>query len=98
MYEWRRDGPLGVLLSVMNYIKTPQQYALFANFQHLAHCELPTNAPAKDPKILELIKPVVTHWNLYYSCFERVVKLQSAINAYANYHIRRVQDDDTCAL
>jgi hypothetical protein len=82
----------------MNYIKTPQQYALFANFQHLAHCELPTNAPAKDPKILELIKPVVTHWNLYYSCFERVVKLQSAINAYANYHIRRVQDDDTCAL
>jgi hypothetical protein len=48
MHEWRRDGPLGVLLSVINYIKTPQQYALFAEFQRLAHRELPTNAPAED--------------------------------------------------
>jgi hypothetical protein len=26
--EWRRDGPLSVLLDVVNYIETPQQYAL----------------------------------------------------------------------
>ena len=32
MGEWRRDGPLGILLSVINYIKTPQQYKLFSNF------------------------------------------------------------------
>jgi hypothetical protein len=97
MHEWRRDGPLGVLLSVINYIKTPQQYALFAEFQRLAHRELPTNAPAEDRKILEPVKPVVTRWNSYYSCFERAIKLQSAVNAYANHHIRRVRDEDTFA-
>ena len=32
MQDWRRDGPLGVLLSVINYINTPQQHELFANF------------------------------------------------------------------
>jgi hypothetical protein len=41
MREWRRDGPLGILLSVITFIKTPQQYALFEIFQRLAHCELP---------------------------------------------------------
>jgi hypothetical protein len=46
MRDWRRDGALGVLLSVINYIKTPQQYTLFADFQHLAHRELPPDAPA----------------------------------------------------
>jgi hypothetical protein len=36
MAEWRRDGPLGVLMDVINYIKTPQQYDLFADFQRLS--------------------------------------------------------------
>jgi hypothetical protein len=36
MKEWRRDGLLGVLLSVITSIKTPQQYALFEEFQRLA--------------------------------------------------------------
>jgi hypothetical protein len=97
MSEWRRDGPLGVLLGVVNYIKTPQQYALFADFQRLAHRELPTDAPANERRILEPVKPVVTRWNSYYSCFERAVKLQPALNAYANHHIRRVRDEDTYA-
>ncbi|KAI1569536.1 Dimer-Tnp-hAT domain containing protein [Pyrenophora tritici-repentis] len=97
MGEWRRDGPLGVLLSVINYIKTPQQYELFSSFQTLAHRELPTDAPEEDRKVLEPVKPVVTRWNSYYSCFERAVKLQSAVNAYANHHIRRVRDEDTYA-
>jgi hypothetical protein len=95
MSEWRRDGPLGVLLGVVNYIKTPQQYALFADFQRLAHCEQLTDALANERRILEPVKPVVTRWNSYYSCFERAVKLQPAINAYANHHIRRVRDEDT---
>jgi hypothetical protein len=60
MREWRRDRLLGVLLSIINYIKTPQQYALFAKFQRLAYRELPTNAPAEDHKTLEPVKPVVT--------------------------------------
>jgi hypothetical protein len=29
MQEWRKQGPLGVLIDVINYIKTPQQYELF---------------------------------------------------------------------
>ncbi|KAI2474523.1 hypothetical protein Ptr902_14072, partial [Pyrenophora tritici-repentis] len=44
----------------------------------LAHRELPIDAPAEERKILEPVKPVVTRWNSYYSCFERAVKLQSA--------------------
>jgi hypothetical protein len=95
MGKWRRDGPLGVLLSIINCIKTPQQYELFSSFQMLAHRELPNDAPEKDCKVLEPVKPIVTRWNSYYSCFERAVKLQSAVNVYADYHIRRVQDEDT---
>jgi hypothetical protein len=56
MREWRKDGPLGVLLDVINYIKTPQQHELFINFQHRANADL----SAKDRKILEVVKPVVT--------------------------------------
>ena len=97
MEEWRRSGALGLLLGIINYIKTPQQYALFENFQRLAHRELPTDAPASDRDILEPVKPVVTRWNSYYACFERAVKLQSAVNAYANYHIERVRGEDTYA-
>jgi hypothetical protein len=88
MRDWRRNGALGVLLSIINYIKTPQQYALFADSQRLAHCELPPDAPADERKILEPVKPVVTRWNSYYSCFEHAVKLQSAVNAYANLSMR----------
>jgi hypothetical protein len=29
MQEWRKQGPSGVLICVINYIKTPQQYELF---------------------------------------------------------------------
>jgi hypothetical protein len=65
--EWRRDGPLGVLMAIVNYIKTPQQYALFADFQRLAHRELPVDAPTDKRNILEPVKPVVTRWNSYYS-------------------------------
>ena len=60
MSEWRSDGLLGVLLAVINYIKTPQQYELFTNFQQLAHHELPINATKDDRKILKPVKPVVT--------------------------------------
>ena len=95
MEEWRRVGPLGVLLSVISYIKTPQQHKLFEDFQRLAHKELPTNALAEERKVLEPVKPVVTRWNSYYLCFERAVKLQSAINVYSLYYIWRVRDEDT---
>jgi hypothetical protein len=49
-----------VLLAVINYIKTPQQYALLEKFQRLAYNDLPTNVPAEQRKILEPVKPVVT--------------------------------------
>ncbi|KNG46889.1 transposase-like protein [Stemphylium lycopersici] len=95
--EWRRVGPLGVLLNIINYIKTPQQHKLFEDFQRLAHTALPFSASADDRKILEPVKPVVTRWNSYYSCFERAVKLQFAVNPYATHHIQRVQKEDTFA-
>ena len=63
--EWTRVGPPGVLLSIMNYIKTPQQHKLFEDFQRLAHTELPSSASTDDRKILEPVKPVVTRWNSY---------------------------------
>jgi hypothetical protein len=91
MRGWRREGPLGVLLDIITYIKTPQQYAQFARFQQLAYRELPANALADARKILEPVKPVVTRWNSYYACFERAVKLQLAVNAYASAHIARVR-------
>ena len=94
MRTWRKDGPLGVLLDVIGYIKTPQQHELFNNFQRIANAELPTEACGE---ILEPVKPVVTRWNSFCSAFERAVKLQPAINAYATHHIRRIRDEDTFA-
>ena len=52
--DWRRDGPLGVLIDIINYIKTPQQHDLFASLQRLV------NDRSHIKTILEPIKPVVT--------------------------------------
>ncbi|KAI1507660.1 hypothetical protein Ptr86124_013377 [Pyrenophora tritici-repentis] len=65
MEEWRRVGPLGVLLSVISYIKTPQQHKLFKDFQRLAYKELPANALAKERKAviteyIDVLKPLKT--------------------------------------
>jgi hypothetical protein len=38
-------------------------------------------------------EPVVTRWNSFCSAFERAVKLQPAINAYATHQIRRIRDE-----
>jgi hypothetical protein len=86
-----------MLLSVINYIRTPQQHKLFEDFQYLTHKKLPADALAEERKVLQPVKPVVTRWNSYYSCFERAVKLQSAINAYALHHIWQMRDEDTWA-
>jgi hypothetical protein len=42
MQEWRKDGPIGVLIDVINYIKMPQQYVIFDRMQTLAFSEQPT--------------------------------------------------------
>jgi len=39
--------------------------------------------------MLELVKPVVTRWNSYYSAFERATKLQAAYNLYAEHHYNK---------
>jgi hypothetical protein len=31
--DWQRDGPLGVLIDIINYIKMPRQHDLFALLQ-----------------------------------------------------------------
>ena len=84
MRDWRKQGPLGVLIDVIHHIKTPQQYTLFETFQHQANAELPAN---EQRKVFEPVKPVVTRWNSYFDAFERAVFLQHAINAYALHHI-----------
>ncbi|KAG9387038.1 Dimer-Tnp-hAT domain containing protein [Pyrenophora tritici-repentis] len=48
----------------------------------------------KQHKIKEPVKPVVTRWNSYVSCFERAVELQLAVNGYANYHIQKIETED----
>jgi hypothetical protein len=86
-----------VLLAVINYIKTPQQYALFENFQRLTHNDLPTNVLAEQRKILEPVKLVVTRWNSFCTYFERAVKLQLAVSRYANHYIQRIETEDAYA-
>jgi hypothetical protein len=99
MKEWRSDGPLGVLLAVITYIKTLQQYELFERFQRLTYKELPPIAAGEERKILQPVKPVVTRWNSFYSCFERAAELQSAVNAYTNHHIQDFKArEERCAL
>ena len=80
--EWRKQGPLGTLLDVINCIRTPQQHEVFRNFQDLANREL----PAENQKIREIVKPCVTRWNSYCSAFERAVELQPALNSYIAWH------------
>jgi hypothetical protein len=91
MQEWRKQGPLGVLIDVINYIKTPQQYELFRSFQHAANAELPAGQRLK---VLEPVKPVVTRWNSYYAAFRRATQLQPAYNAYAEHHINQTTLND----
>jgi hypothetical protein len=95
MAEWRKHGPLGVLIDIVNYIETPQQYELFADFQRLANRDLPTH---KQLKILEPVKTVVTRWNSFYGAFERAAHLHAAYNSYARYHIDIVALADAHAL
>ena len=86
--DWRQDGPIGVLLGILNYIHTPQQYQLFQQAQHTAY----TNDPTKPTRRLELVKPVITRWNSYYDAFVRALQLKDAIDEYAAGHIFRARD------
>ncbi|KAG9385224.1 Dimer-Tnp-hAT domain containing protein [Pyrenophora tritici-repentis] len=86
--------PYWVLVDVINYIKTPQQYELFRGYQRLANNNLPAEGRLK---VLEPVKPVVTRWNSYYAAFERATKLQAAYNLYAEHHINRVILEDAHA-
>jgi hypothetical protein len=88
--EWRQNGPLGVLIDIINYIKTPQQHNLFADFQR-RDSDTPLQA------VLEPVKPVITRWNSFYDCFTRAVQLHLAVNAYAQFHIERTKADNVYA-
>jgi hypothetical protein len=91
MQKWCKQGPLGVLIDVINYIQTPQQYELFRSFQHAANPEL---LAGQLLKILEPVKPVVTWWNSYYAAFRRPTQLQPAYNAYAKHRINQTTLND----
>jgi hypothetical protein len=93
LQEWRQQGPLGVLIDIINYIRTPQQHGLFAD------CQRRVNAKAPDQKqeILEPVKPVVTRWNSFHDTFVRAAKLHNAVNEYAQSHIERTMGADSYA-
>jgi hypothetical protein len=91
MPEWRKEGPLGILIDVINYVKTPQKYERFREFQRAANAELPAGERLK---VLEPVKPVVTRWNSYYAAFQRATQLQAAYNSYAEYYINRITLED----
>ena len=90
--DWRRDGPLGVLVDIINYIKTPQQHDLFASLQRSV------NDRSHTETILEPIKPIITRWNSYHDAFERAVQLSETFNLYANTHINRIARDHANTL
>jgi hypothetical protein len=94
LQNWRRDGPLGVLLDIINYIKTPQQHDLFASLQALVNKQSYTQTET----ILEPIKPVVTRWNSYHDAFERAVHLSQTFNLYSSHHIEQIARDDAYAI
>ncbi|KAG9378511.1 hypothetical protein A1F94_010280 [Pyrenophora tritici-repentis] len=93
LQEWRQQGPLGVLIDIINYIQTPQQHDLFAD------CQRRVNAKAPDQKqeILEPVKPVVTRWNSFHDTFVRAAKLHNAVDEYAQSHIERTMGADAYA-
>ena len=93
LQDWRRSGPLGVLFDIINYIKTPQQYDLFASLQ----ASVNEQSHIQTGKILEPIKPVVTRWNSYYDALVRAVHLSETFNLYANHHIEQIARDDAYA-
>lgn len=84
---WRKHGALGTLLSVITYIKTPQQHALFTECLKASNNDLPAAARVK---MLRPIKPVVTRWNSYYSALERATYLKGGFDLYIEKHVSRV--------
>jgi hypothetical protein len=60
MIEWRSDGSLGVLLTVINCIKTLQQYGVFTNIQKLAHYELPILSAPPNCSLQSTPTPITT--------------------------------------
>ncbi|KAI1514567.1 hypothetical protein Ptr86124_005890, partial [Pyrenophora tritici-repentis] len=41
LQEWRQQGPLSVLIDIINYIQTPQQHDLFADCQRRVNAKAP---------------------------------------------------------
>lgn len=95
MAEWRRLGPLGVFLDVINHISTPKQHFSFARFQHLAHDEDSTN---NSDVLKSVVKACITRWNSYCAAFERGLTLRQPITAYSNHHIAKVAELDRTAI
>lgn len=91
--DWRKEGPLGVLIDIINYIKTPTQHELFADAQRSVNAY----PHAQLDGCLEPVKPVVTRWNSYHDAFKRAVLLKDAIDKYANDHIDHQMRDDLYA-
>ena len=92
MADWRKAGPIGVLLDVLASICTPQARQLLDNAQRNDYNEEFRRWENKAPgergprpavfKALQVVKPVKTRWNSYYSAFERATQLRNPIDEY----------------
>ena len=86
---------VGRKASHTNYIKTPQQHALFEDYQRKANKDLPVEL---QEEIKMPVKPVVTRWNSFEGTLQRAVELRTAIGLYINDHRRCAQTDDELAV
>lgn len=91
--EWRRQGPLGLLVDVLHSIRTPQQYNIFNALQKDILESDSSKGVRKSVKLLEPVKPVVTRWNSYCDTFTRALTQYLTINAYIEYHIEKTRKE-----
>ena len=77
MDEWRKHGPIGVLFDVIASICTPQTRKLLERLQREEAESLGVT-----PHIRQLVKPVKTRWNSYFSTFVRATELHGPIDSY----------------
>jgi hypothetical protein len=73
----RKHGPIGVLFDVIASICTPQTRKLLDPLQREEAESLGVT-----PYIQQLVRPVKTRWNSYFSTFVRATELHSPIDSY----------------
>lgn len=77
--EWRKYGAIAVLIDLINSINTPQSNQLLAKLHREALLRMRKDYTPKD-----LIRPVKTRWNSYFSTFARAIEMKEGLDEYAS--------------